>query len=119
MDTLVLKGITYPGKHGVYEREKIEGNTFEVDVRFTLSLKKAATTDDLTHTVNYVRAQELIAGIMLGPSVNLIETLVHNIGTTLFDEFQETEQLSVTIRKLRPPMDAECEYSQVTMQWQR
>ena len=119
MDTLVLKGLQYHAPHGVYESEKIEGNDFEVDLCFELDLKQAASTDDLSQTIDYVRAQELVASIMLGDSLDLIETLAQRIGHLLFTEFEQVLILTVTVRKLQPPIGAPNAYAQCTMKWQR
>ena len=119
MDTLILKGLRYHALHGVYEREKIEGNDFEVDLQFELDLDQASKTDDLHHTVDYVKAEELVEKVMMGTSLNLIETLAHHIGELLFQEFQQVYKLSVTVRKIQPSMNAISDYSQVSKKWQR
>jgi len=118
MDKLVIKGLRFHGLHGVYEEEKIIGNTFEVDLMFELPLQKAAETDELDHTIDYGQARSIVANIMEGNSLNLIETLSLKIGEKLFKQF-EVDALEVKVRKMNPPMDGETEYSEVTMQWPR
>ncbi len=118
MDKLVLKGLRFRGLHGVFEQEKIDGNTFEVDLTFILPLQKAGFSDDLTHTVDYSKARTIVANIIDGDSLNLIEALALRIGNKLFDEFN-VDKLEVSVRKLNPPMDGEIKYSEVTMKWPR
>lgn len=118
MDKLVLKGLKFHGRHGVYDQEKVIGNAFEVDLEFILSLQKAGETDDLAHTIDYAKAYSVVADILQNTSVNLIETLALRIGTQLYSEFK-IESLKVSVRKINPPMGGETDYSEVTMQWPR
>lgn len=119
MDKLVLKGLKYKGLHGYFENERIEGNDFEVDLIFHLSLSEAGTTDDISQTVDYTRAQQLAASVMGGPSVKLIETLTYNIGQLLIKEFSNLQKLDVVVRKLNPAMEGRAEYSEVHLSWPR
>ena len=119
MDTLVLKGLKFRGLHGFYEHERVEGNDFEVDITFKLSLQKAGETDDLTATIDYQKAYEIVESVMLGPSVKLIEHLAFKMGDRLFKELSCNEVL-VTLRKISPPIEnAQLEYSEVSFSWPR
>lgn len=119
MDTLTLNGLQYRGKHGYYEQERTEGNTFEVDLIFGLDLSAAASTDDLENTLNYQEAEGIVKEIMHGSSVKLIETLAQRIGQQLLDSFPEANKLEVRVRKLSPPLETKTRYSEVTMTWPR
>lgn len=119
MDKLVLKGLKFRGLHGFFEKERVEANDFEVDVTFVTSLEESAKTDDLNKTIDYSRAQEIIASVIQGDSKKLIETLTFLIGQKLYSFFPEVESLEVKVRKLNPPMPGETEYSEVTMSWPR
>ncbi|MEO9885738.1 MAG: dihydroneopterin aldolase [Balneola sp.] len=118
MDKLIIKGLRFHGLHGVYEEEKIIGNTFEVDLEFSFSLQEAAESDNLDKTIDYAKARSIVSAIMENNSLNLIETLCLKIGNQLFEEFK-SERIKVKVRKMNPPMDGETEYSEVTMQWPR
>lgn len=117
MDKLVLKGLKFRANHGYFESERIEGNDFEVDLVFKLFLEKAGKTDDLKYTVDYSAAQQIVASVMHGESVNLIETLALRIGNKIEQEIPQADGFSVTVRKLNPPMDGGAEYSEVTLKW--
>jgi dihydroneopterin aldolase len=119
METLTLKSIRFKGHHGYYEEEREQGNDFEVDIVFGANLRKAGETDQLEDTVDYQEVLAIIKKVMNGPSLKLIETLAKRIGDQLFDQFSNVETLKVSIRKLRPPLDVETAYSEITMQWQR
>lgn len=79
MDRLALRGLRVRGHHGVFEREREEGQIFVVDVELGVDTRPAAENDDLTRTVNYgVLAEEIVA-IVEGDPVDLIETLAQRI----------------------------------------
>lgn len=118
MDKLTIKGLKFHGLHGVYEEEKIIGNKFEVDLTFTLSLQKAAESDEISETIDYAVARNIVANVMEKSSRNLIEALALRIGEELFSKF-EVEKLKVKVRKLKPPMEGKVDYSEVTMSWPR
>ena len=119
MDTLVLKGLVFRGLHGFYEFERQEGNDFEVDVTFDLSLQKAGENDDLSATIDYQKVYELVEKVMLGSSVKLIEHLAFKIGEQLFKTFV-CEQVIITVRKMAPPIEsAHLQYSEVSLTWPR
>lgn len=118
MDKLILKGLKFHGLHGVYEQEKQNGNHFEVDLECTLSLQKAGETDELSFTLNYAEAHQIVAKIMNGPSLNLIEAIAFKIGEEIFSAFQ-LHELKVKVRKLNPPMEGSTKYSEVIMLWPR
>lgn len=119
MDILTLKSLQYQGRHGYYEQEQTEGNTFEVDLVFGLNLSAAASTDDLNNTIDYQTAEGIVKKIMHGPSVKLIETLAQRIGKKLFDSFPEARKLEIRVRKMNPPLETKTQYSEVTMTWHR
>ena len=118
MDKLTLKGMSFHALHGYYEEEKEKGNHFEVDLIFSLDLSQPGISDDLSETIDYSKARQLVAEVMAGPSVNLIETLTLTIGNKVFEAFAPSG-LNVKLRKLNPPMDGEVRYSEVSMKWPR
>lgn len=119
MNTLTLKSLRYHARHGFYEKERREGNDFEVDLVFHADLRQAGESDALAHTVDYQEAEEMVRSVMEGPSVKLIETLAVRIGESLFEAFAHVQQIEVAVRKLQPPLPTETAYSEVRMTWQR
>lgn len=119
MGTITLKSIRFHAPHGVLPHEKADGNDFEVDVVMEADLLRAARTDDLSHTVDYGRVNGIVSGVMREGSVNLIETLVRRIGDRLMAAFPAVAQLTVAVRKLRPPIEGEAAYSEVRETWRR
>ncbi|MDK6230899.1 dihydroneopterin aldolase, partial [Streptococcus agalactiae] len=72
-DCISLVGITGYGKHGVYDFEREEGQTFTADVDLYTDTRTAASTDNLENTIDYSVLAEDIRSILAGPPSNLIE----------------------------------------------
>ncbi|WP_441001019.1 dihydroneopterin aldolase [Fodinibius sp. SL11] len=119
METLTLKSLRFKGYHGYYEKERQQGNDFEVDIIFSADLRKAGDSDQLDDTIDYQEVLSIVKEVMHGPSQKLIETLAKRIGDQLFGQFSQVQSIEVSVRKLHPPLDIETAYSEITMQWQR
>ncbi|WP_055693782.1 dihydroneopterin aldolase [Streptomyces prasinopilosus] len=79
MDRVALHGLKARGHHGVFPKEREEGQTFIVDLVLGLDIRPAAAHDDLTKTVHYGIVAEEVVAIVRGEPVNLIETLAERI----------------------------------------
>lgn len=119
LDIITLKSLKYHGKHGYYEEEREKGNHFEVDIIARGFFKKAAEQSDLDETFNYELADSTARKIFDGTPEKLIETLCVKIGNTLFDLAPAVRELTVSVRKLNPPVESVAAYAEVTMSWKR
>lgn len=79
LDRITLHGLRGRGLHGVYPRERVEGQTFIVDVALGVDTRAAARADDLAETAHYGVIAEKIVAMIEGEPVNLIETLAQRI----------------------------------------
>jgi dihydroneopterin aldolase len=77
--TIELKGLTVHGHHGVYENERVQGQTFTVDVCLEVDLEKSIASDDVADTVHYGELADELAAIVSGAPVKLIETLASRL----------------------------------------
>ncbi|MDG5768194.1 dihydroneopterin aldolase [Balneolales bacterium ANBcel1] len=119
MDCITIKNMTFRGLHGHFPEERRDGNDFEVDVTIWVPLQSASRDDELGQTIDYSHAAGLVREVMEGPSVRLIETLLYRIGEQLATTFPEAHEIEVAIRKLHPPMNPSCEYTEVRSRWPR
>lgn len=90
-----VEGLTFTGRHGVYEEERRDGRRFCVDLRVEVP---AAPRDLIGDTVDYRGLAECILSVGLGPSVELIETLASRILDAVFSRFA-VSHAEVTVRK--------------------
>ncbi|MEU8587215.1 dihydroneopterin aldolase [Streptomyces sp. NPDC048664] len=79
MDRVALRGLRARGHHGVFPKEREEGQTFVVDLVLSLDTRAAAAGDDLSKTVHYGIVAEEVAALIEGEPVDLIETLAERI----------------------------------------
>lgn len=98
-DTISLVGITLYGYHGVRPEERALGQRFVVDLELESDLRRAGETDTLDATVNYSEAYELVAEIVEGEPVNLLETLAERIARAMFERFSLVQRSRVRIAK--------------------
>ncbi len=119
MGTLVVKNLSFRGRHGYFDFEREFGNNFEIDLLFKTDLALAGQTDCLADTLDYAPASRVVEQVMSGESVRLIETLLARIGANLMERFPEVTFLEVRLRKLKPPIHAKCDHVEICDQWHR
>ncbi len=103
LDRIALHGLRGRGLHGVYPRERAEGQTFIVDVVLFLDTRAAARDDDLTATADYGVISEKIVAVIEGDPVNLIETLAQRVADVCLAEAQ-VRRVQVTVHKPDAPI---------------
>ena len=98
MDKILLSGLSFFGKHGCHAAERELGQKFLVDIELGCDLQKAAETDDLNDTVDYVAIYRRAGEIIEGPSAMLLEHLAAQIGDFALQD-SRVEVARVRIRK--------------------
>jgi len=119
LDKITIKALKFRGKHGYYERERKEGNDFELDVSAWGNFRKAIENDQLDKTFNYELVEIAALSVLHGPPEKLIETMCAKIGDELFEKADSVKKLTVTLRKLNPPITVPASYAEITMTWKR
>lgn len=76
-----MRGMTFHGYHGVLAEEKVLGQKFVVDVAMSTCMRAAGASDDLSDTVNYARAFDLVKEEVEGESRDLIECVSERIAS--------------------------------------
>jgi dihydroneopterin aldolase len=98
-DRIVLSNLRFEATHGVHDWEKTTPQRFEVDVELELDLAPAGGSDDLALTADYGAVARLVASVLEGPSVDLIETLAERIAEGLLAQCRAAEAVVVRVRK--------------------
>ncbi|KNZ68873.1 dihydroneopterin aldolase [Thermincola ferriacetica] len=111
-DKIILKGMQFHGRHGVFPGEKAMGQKFVVDLELSADLKKAGQTDDLAHTLNYADIYGLVKGIVTGKSFNLLEALAENIAQAILQNYQ-VKKVKVRVEKPQAPISGIFDYMAV------
>lgn len=103
-----LRALRTMALHGVLPEERTLPQPFEVDLDLVVDLEPAARSDDLAHTVDYGQLAERVMKVVEGPSFALLEALAGAVAdTVLLDE--RVREVTVAVRKLRPPLSVQAE----------
>jgi 7,8-dihydroneopterin aldolase/epimerase/oxygenase len=103
VDRVALRGLRARGYHGVFPREREEGQAFLVDLVLGLDTRPAAASDDLTRTVHYGVVAEEVVAVVQGEPLNLVETLAERIAQTCL-KHERVEEVEVTVHKPDAPI---------------
>ncbi|MCP9957949.1 MULTISPECIES: dihydroneopterin aldolase [Streptomyces] len=103
MDRVALRGLRARGHHGVFPKEREEGQTFIVDVVLGLDTRPAAQEDDLAKTVHYGVVAEEVVGVVRGEPVDLIETLAERIARQCLGH-EGVQEVEVCVHKPDAPI---------------
>lgn len=114
MALLRVKNLRFTGLHGHLPEEKIVGNTFEIDVEASIRLPEA---DSLALVPDYSKIAKIVQSVVHGPSVDLIESLNRLIFEGLRSAFPEVPAWRIAVRKLNPPMNPSCDYTEIDVTW--
>ncbi|MCU1558841.1 MAG: folB [Microbacteriaceae bacterium] len=102
-DSVELTGLRVFAFHGVFEEEREAGQEFVIDVKLSLDLGPAASSDDVAQTIHYGELAEAIAAAVQRDPVNLIETVAQRI-VDLVLAFPLVMLVTVTVHKPSAPI---------------
>jgi dihydroneopterin aldolase len=102
-DKIILEGIILYGYHGRNQPEKEIGQTFVIDIEVERDLRMAGTSDQIEGTVSYTDIYRVVKEIIEGPSLNLLESVAHNIAHKIIDKYS-VDAVRVKVKKPSPPI---------------
>lgn len=101
MDVVFLEGLEIPCRVGCTEKEREYAQSLRVDIRFQSSkIQLAGKTDDLSLSIDYTIARELIAAVA-HREFKLIETVAETLAQTALLN-PNVEAVWVDVRKRAP-----------------
>jgi len=106
VDRIELRGLRQVGTHGLLPEEQTRAQPFEVDLDVELDLEAAGRSDDLGATVDYGALAELAGRVIGEERHGLLERLAQRIAEVVLAD-RRVVAVSVTVRKLRPPVAAD------------
>ena len=102
-DRIVLTGLRAFAHHGVFERERRDGQEFVIDVTARLDLRGAGSDDELASTVHYgVLAEQVVAAVESDP-VDLIESVAERVAGVVL-QHAAVYEVEVTVHKPQAPI---------------
>jgi|LakMenE01Jun11ns_1017448.scaffolds.fasta_scaffold9915349_3 dihydroneopterin aldolase len=94
-----LNDVHFFGYHGIYEEEKILGNTFIVNLYVDFSPAQNVIRN-ISETIDYVTLFELVKARMAKPTP-LLETIVTELAESILTNFSLVHTVFVKITKLQ------------------
>lgn len=104
--TIEVNGIKLYAFHGCLPEEGKIGGNYVVDVTLTTDFSKAAKTDELIETIDYVDINLIVKEEMAIRS-KLIEHVGQRIYDRIYKEIQNIEKLKVKVTKISPPINGD------------
>lgn len=98
-DYISIKNIQANTKLGIYPEELVLGQAVSIDLDLELDLSKAAKTNQIEDTVDYVAISVMVRTIAQSRDFGLIENLAQCIIDGLFSKFDKIEGIKIEIRK--------------------
>ena len=107
--TIKIPQVKLFGYHGCYDKEKKEGQQFEINVKVVF-LKNNLTMNDkidsIDNTYDYVEIVKCVREVFDNHRYNLLEELAHDIGTVIYSNNPikacPVERVVVNIKKYKP-----------------
>jgi dihydroneopterin aldolase len=103
-DVIELRGLHVSGIVGVLAHERTQPQPLDIDLDITLDLARAGGSDDLADTVDYGALCAITEQIVGSTTFALLEALAERIAGTLLDTDARIDTVTVSVRKLRPPV---------------
>ncbi|WP_297760230.1 dihydroneopterin aldolase [uncultured Muriicola sp.] len=103
MDTITLNNIKLYAYHGCLEEEARIGSEYRVDVVVKADLRKAASTDSLKDTADYVLINHIVKEEMKIPS-KLLEHVARRIADRILKEIGLVTKGKISVSKINPPI---------------
>ncbi len=113
-DLIQIRGLRALGVIGVCPEERIRQQPFEIEFDLEADLGPAGTSDDLADTVDYGLATALAERVVTTEHHLLLERVAQRIADELL-ALDLVEAVTVTIRKVRPPLPHDVATSAVTI----
>jgi dihydroneopterin aldolase len=113
-----LHNVRVYASHGCLKEETIIGSDYLVQLEVKADLQKAAATDDLNDTVDYVHLNRIIKEEMAVPS-KLLEVVAKKINTRILEELPMVSYTKVCVAKINPPIGGDVASVEVCLEDQR
>lgn len=106
-DTISIKNIDVFSRTGVFESEKILGQTFVVNIDLYISPENILQqhSDEINNTIDYSVVNKKIRAFARENPTNLVEAMAHNLAGMILQEFELCRGLRVTVSKPHIPVE--------------
>jgi dihydroneopterin aldolase len=113
-DRIELRGLVVTGICGALPEERERAQPLEVDLDVIADLSKAGASDDLDDTLDYGAITTTVERVIVGGTPQLLEHLAQNLADAVLAD-PRASSVTVSVRKLRPPVPQALATSGVTI----
>jgi len=99
------------GYHGVYDKEKSDGQDFEIDISFKITTSKMKD-DKLDSTIDYTEVMDGVVSVFNSKRYNLLESIIDDMFICIFSN-KRIKSAKVSIKKVNPPINLDFESIEV------
>ena len=103
-DLIELRGLRLSGIVGVLDHERTQPQPLDLDIDVAADLAPAGASDDLADTVNYGELCAVAERVVTTTSFQLLEALAGAIANAMLQVDERIAAVTVSVRKLRPPV---------------
>jgi dihydroneopterin aldolase len=118
-DRISLRGMRFEGHHGVSEEERAFPQLIEVDLELHADLEAAARSDVLADTIDYGPLVGLTRSVVEDGHHRLLEGIAGAIVERVLEAAPSATAVTVRVRKLAVPVDADIDHAEVTLSRER
>ncbi|MGH9279007.1 MAG: 2-amino-4-hydroxy-6-hydroxymethyldihydropteridine diphosphokinase [Acidimicrobiales bacterium] len=101
---ILLRGLRVLGHHGASPGEQDQPQPFEIDLDVEADTSVASRSDGLADTVDYGALVVAAARVVEQERWHLLERLARRVADEVLATDQRVDEVTVTVRKLRPPV---------------
>ncbi|CAN5705042.1 hypothetical protein BH10ACT1_BH10ACT1_23360 [soil metagenome] len=103
-DVIELRGLELIGICGALPEERVRAQPLQVDLDVYADLSVAGGSDALADTVDYGALCDAVAAVVAGATPQLLEHLSATIADAVLAVDRRITAVTVSLRKLRPPV---------------
>ena len=117
-DLIQLRGLRVVGICGALPEEQDRAQPFEIDLDVEADLSPAGSSDELADTLDYGAIAAVVEALVANGRFTLLEAMAARIAEAILDD-PRAQAVTVTLRKLRPPVPQHLETSGVSIRRSR
>ncbi|MGK2949572.1 MAG: dihydroneopterin aldolase [Acidimicrobiales bacterium] len=103
-DLIELRGLRVAGIVGVLPHEQVQAQPLELDLDLDADLEAAGRSDDLADTIDYGAVCDAVEAAVTSTSFALLEALAARVAGDVLSLDERLHSVTVSVRKLRPPV---------------
>jgi dihydroneopterin aldolase len=118
MGIVRVEDIRVYAHHGCLSEETTIGSDYLVNVLVKTNLSKAAVSDALIDTVDYVHINKIVEEEMAIPS-KLLEHVAKRISDRIFSEIPMVKKSTIAVSKINPPINGDVDKVTIVLKSKR